>query len=89
MSDPNLTPATETPNRWIPSVKTREYIYNIVLTLQPITLAYGIFTAEEGGLWVTVVGAILGFGALGLARANTPKPTDNSANSIDNSGYNG
>lgn len=47
---------------------TRAYIYRVLLTLQPIVVAYGLVTDEMAVLWVNVASAVLG---LGLATLNT------------------
>ena len=47
---------------------TRAYIYRILLALQPIAVAYGVFTDQIAVLWVSVGAAVLGNG---LATLNT------------------
>jgi hypothetical protein len=47
---------------------TRAYLYRILLTVQPLAIAYGVTTSELAALWVSVVSAVLGFT---LASANT------------------
>ncbi len=67
------TPRPEaTPNRWIPSPAARLWLYSVLVALAPIGVAYGIMTAEESGLWLTVASALLGAGSL-LAAGNVPK----------------
>lgn len=70
MSD-NTPKHVETPNRWIPSVPVRNYIYGILVALAAVAVAYGFITAEQGGLWLSLGAAVLGLGNL-LARGNTP-----------------
>ena len=47
---------------------TRAYLYRVLLTLQPLAIAYGLTTSETAALWVSAVSALLGFA---LATANT------------------
>lgn len=54
----------------IKDVKTRQWIYGIMVCAAPVVVGYGITTAEQAGLWVSLGGAILGL-TNGLALANT------------------
>lgn len=47
---------------------TRAYIYRVLLTLQPVVVAYGLSTDTQAVLWVSVASAVLG---TGLATVNT------------------
>lgn len=47
---------------------TRGWIYRILLTLQPLVVAYGLLTEDLAVLWVSVLSAVLG---TGLATAKT------------------
>jgi hypothetical protein len=47
---------------------TRAYLYRVLLTVQPLAIAYGVTTSEQAALWVSAVSALLGFA---LATANT------------------
>ena len=62
----------ETPNRWITKPATRLWMYSILVALAGLATGYGIITAAQGGLWLSLGAAVLGVGNL-LAAANTPK----------------
>lgn len=47
---------------------TRAYIYRILLGASPLVVFYGIATADEVALWVTLGANVLG---ISLAVANT------------------
>ena len=64
--------ATETPNRWIPDPATRSWLYGILVCLAAIGVGYGIITAEQGGLWLSLAAAVLGVGPL-VAGRNVPR----------------
>ncbi|MFF5793669.1 hypothetical protein ACFY5D_16610 [Paeniglutamicibacter sp. NPDC012692] len=51
--------------------KTRKWIYGIATAAIPLLIGYGALTAATGGLWLVLVGAILGVGTNSLASANT------------------
>lgn len=52
---------------WVPSLKSRAYVYGIAIAASPIAVGYGIVTVEESGLWTSLIGAALGInGALAL-----------------------
>lgn len=55
----------------IKNVKTRQWIYGIMICAAPVVVGYGFATVEQAGLWVALGGAILGL-TNGLAIANTP-----------------
>jgi len=44
------------------SAKTRTWIYSILLTVQPLAVAYGLVNNTTAGLWVNMVAALLGTG---------------------------
>ena len=44
------------------SAKTRTWIYSILLTVQPLAVAYGIVNNTTAALWVNMVAALLGTG---------------------------
>lgn len=50
------------------SEATRGWIYRVLLSLQPIVVAYGLATDTEAVLWISVASAVLG---TGLAVKNT------------------
>lgn len=47
---------------------TRAYIYRVLLSAQPLIVAYGLATDEIAVLWLSVASAVLG---TGLAVKNT------------------
>lgn len=51
----------------------RAWIYNILIAAGAVAVGYGLITAEQGGLWLALAGAILS-SSNGLARANVPQP---------------
>lgn len=51
-------------------IKTRQYIYGIMVAASPIAIARGIVDIHEAGLWLVLGGAVLGLSNL-LALANT------------------
>lgn len=44
------------------SAKARVYIYAILLSIQPLAVAYGFVTHDMSVLWINVLGAILNGG---------------------------
>lgn len=58
-------------NNIISNPDTRKWIYRISAAAGVVLIGYGVITAEEGGLWLALIGAILG-GPSGLASVNTP-----------------
>lgn len=64
--------ATQTPNRWIPEPAVRSWLYGILVALAAVGVGYGIITAEQGGLWLSLAAATLGVGPL-IAGRNVPK----------------
>jgi len=54
----------------ITSIKTRQYIYGILVAASPIVVYKGIMDIHEAGLWLVFGGAVLGLSNL-LALANT------------------
>lgn len=63
--------ATLTPNRWIPSPDARRWLYGVLVALAGVGVGYGIITAEQGGLWLSLGAAALGVGPL-VAGRNVP-----------------
>ena len=59
-------------NNIIPSPAVRAWIYGVLVAGSLVAIGYGFITAEQGNLWLTLAGAILGL-SNGLALANTPK----------------
>lgn len=59
-------------NNIIPSPAVRAWIYGVLVAGSLVAVGYGLITAEQGNLWLTLAGAILGL-SNGLALANTPK----------------
>ncbi|GAB6857877.1 hypothetical protein [Microbacterium xylanilyticum] len=64
--------ATQTPNRWIPSPDARRWLYGVLVALAGVGVGYGIITAEQGGLWLSLGSAVLGTGPL-IAGRNVPR----------------
>lgn len=63
-------------NRIIKNPATRRYMYVIGVSLSALLIGYGIITSEEGGLWLSLLGAVLGLNEV-IASVNTPeKPTN-------------
>ncbi|MDO5662860.1 MAG: hypothetical protein Q4G40_09205 [Brachybacterium sp.] len=61
-----------TPNRIIADPKTRRWLYAIAVAVVPILIVAGVIAEDHGGLWLTLVGAVLAVPAPALAAANTP-----------------
>jgi len=59
-------------NKIIPSPAVRAWIYGTLIAAGPLTVFYGLATAQEVALWLGVAASALGNG---LALANTPKQT--------------
>lgn len=49
----------------------RAWLYTIGMAAVPLMVAYGLLDEGTSGLWVGVLGAVLGFGSSALAAANT------------------
>ncbi len=64
--------AQRTPNRWVPSPEVRLWMYGVAVAVAALLIGYGILTIEQGGLWLAVIGAILGTGNAVAAR-NVPR----------------
>lgn len=56
------------PNRWIPRPEVRAWIYGIAVAGAALLVGYGVLTIEQGGLWLAVIGAVLGTSNLLAAR---------------------
>lgn len=65
---------------WITNPKTRAYLYGIGIAASPLAVGYGIINAEQSGLWVSFLGAVLGINnSLALANLGN-KGADTGAN---------
>lgn len=65
------------PNRWIPSLKARRYLYGVGIALLPVLMAYGIVDQNGIALWGALLGSVLGVTGLGVALVNTvERPED-------------
>lgn len=62
----------ETPNRWIPSRAARLWLYGVAVAAAAVLVAYGVITVEQGGVWLVLVGALLGV-APAVAARNVPR----------------
>lgn len=61
--------------KFLTNPEFRKYIYNVLIALVPLGVAAGLFTFEEGGMWLAVASAVLGTGGFVLATNNvTPTP---------------
>lgn len=61
---------------WIKNPATRRYLYGVATAVVPLLVGLGVVGADDGILWLAVVGAILGMGATSLAAVNTPTKGD-------------
>ena len=61
-----------TPNKWIPSREVRLWLYGVAVTTAAVLVGYGVMTIEQGGLWLALIGALLGVGNAVAAR-NVPR----------------
>ena len=59
-------------NKIISDPAIRAWIYGVLVAASLLAVAYGVLTAEQGNLWLSLAAAILGL-SNGLALANTPK----------------
>ena len=57
-------------NLLTPAVRT--WIYSVVTAVLAIIAAYGLVSADEVPLWLTLAAALLGLGASGTATAFRP-----------------
>jgi len=55
----------------IKNIKTRQYIYGIMVAAGALALIYGLVNVQQLGGWLALFGAALGL-TNGLALANTP-----------------
>lgn len=60
-------PITASHFKWLSEPSNRKWVYNVLLSVQPLVVAYGLLSEQEAVLWLSVVSSVLG---LGLARAN-------------------
>lgn len=63
---------SETPNAWIPRPDVRRWFYGVLVAGAGVAIGYGLITAEQGGLWLSLGAAVLGTGPL-VAGRNVPK----------------
>lgn len=59
-------------NHIIKDPAVRIWIYGIFVAAGALAVGYGLVTAEQSGLWLSLIGAVL-MASNGLAAANTPK----------------
>lgn len=55
---------------FIKDIKTRQYVYGVLVAAGAVALVYGIVNVQQLGVWVALGGAILGL-SNGLALGNT------------------
>ena len=66
-------------NFW--NAKRRTWMYGIAAAAVPVLTTYGIVTVEQGGVWLILVGAVLGTTTPALAMNHiTPDEVANEAN---------
>ena len=68
----NTPQNNQTPNRWIPSREARLWLYGVAVAVAAVLVGYGVVTIEQGGLWLALIGALLGVGNAVAAR-NVPR----------------
>lgn len=59
-----------------PSPGSRLRIYEIAAAAGPLLVAYGLVAEDKVGLWLGLVGALVGTGSSLLARANVDRGTN-------------
>lgn len=59
-------------NHIIKNPAIRAWVYAVAVAAAAVAVAYGLLTIEQSGVWLALVGAILG-PPNALALANTPK----------------
>jgi len=60
----------------IKSPEKRRYLYVVGVAVAALLVGYGIINAEHSGLWVSLLGTVLGFSQITSA-ANVPeRPTE-------------
>lgn len=67
---------------WFNDPKNRRYVYNVLVALVPLLVLSGVILPDQAGLVVSIIGALLGIGGFGLAQANTPNDSDDSATDV-------
>lgn len=50
----------------------RAYLYGVMIAAAAVAVGYGLLTIEQAGLWLTLIGALLGLSS-GVALANVEK----------------
>lgn len=73
-------------NHIIANPDIRKWMYRVAAAIGVVLIGYGIVTAEQGGLWLSLIGAVLG-GPNGLASVNTPDPNSITITPGADSGY--
>lgn len=63
---------TTTPNKWIPRPELRAWLYGIGAAIGALLIGYGVVTAEQGQLWLSLLGAIV-VGGNATAGRNLPR----------------
>lgn len=71
---------------WIKNPATRRYLYGVATAVVPLLVGLGVVGADDGILWLAVVGAILGMGATSLAAVNTPTKGDPQVDALNHMG---
>lgn len=61
------------PHKWMPSRDVRLWLYSIAIAAAILLIGYGALTIAQGGLWLSLVGALLGFAPAVAARNVPPK----------------
>lgn len=59
-------------NHIIKNPEARRYMYVTLTAVAALLVGYGVLTVEQSGLWLSLGGAILGFGNI-VAASNTPE----------------
>lgn len=70
--DPEPEQNNDTPNRWIPSRAARLWLYGVAVAAAALLVAYGVLTIEQSGVWLVLIGALLGV-APAVAAGNVPR----------------
>lgn len=73
-------------NKFIPNPQVRAWIYGVLVAASAVAIGYGLITAEQGNLWLSLAGALLGL-SNALALANTPEKGSVTLTPGKDSGY--